>query len=346
MRESIIAASLALLATTVPAGAALIATDHFLRNAADATTADPSAGEYVASGATNQLRRATANGAGQNPTVAGYNGAWAGNVSTGTLAVAQWTAEFDPIATPQTAAYQAGGRARFGGNTASNTVQRRVERPLAAYTPSNTYYMSLTSQVTTGDAVDGTLACGFVGIGFTNTPAGTTVQKDAAFAAGTGMRGLLIGAYEDGANTDYVVRHVGPSGTVVNDVIADNIVQGDILNPVFARYTVVRVDFNDDPTNPAGNSKLTIWHEPTAASLTSEADATAAAAPIVLRTSALASNADLTQMTFLGLNWSRPASFDEPRLGTTWADVVVVPEPATAALCGLIGALFARRRRR
>jgi hypothetical protein len=329
----------------VPAGATLIATDHFLRDAAAPTTADPSAGQYVASGTVNQLRRADASGGGQNPTVSGYNGAWSGNVTSGSLAVAHWTAELDPIVTPQTGAYQAGGRARFGGNAAANTVQRRVERPLAAYAASNTYYMSLTSQVATGDTVDGSLARGFVGIGFTNAPTGTNAQRDAAYAS-TGMRGLLIGAYEDGPNTDYVVRHVGSSGALQNDVIADNIVQGDITNPVFARYTVVRVDFNDDPTNPAGNSKLTIWHEPTAASLTSEAAASAAAAPIVLRTFALATSADLTQMTFLGLNWSKAASFDEPRLGTTWADVVAVPEPATAALFGVVGAAFIRRRRR
>lgn len=342
MRESIIAASLALLATTMPASAALIATDHFLGNA---TAADPAKGEYVTTASSNYLRRANASGGGQNPTVAGYSGAWAGNVTNNDGVVAQWTAESGPIVTAQTAAYHAGGRARFGGNTASNTVQRRVERPLAAYAASNTYYMSLTSQVTVGDATDANLARGFVGIGFTSSPTGTFAQRDTAFASG-GTRGLLIGAYEDGTNTDYVVRHLGPAGVIQNDVIADNIVQGDATTPVFTRYTVVRIDFNDDPSNAAGNSKLTIWHDPSAASLGTEEAASAAAAPIVLRTFALGSNADLTQMTFLGLNWSKAASFDEPRLATTWADIVAVPEPATAALFGVLGAAFVRRHRR
>jgi hypothetical protein len=326
-----------MLIVACESGASLIATDHFLRNAADPLAPNLANGEYVASGAANQLRRATASGAGQNPTVAGFTGAWTGNVTGGTGAVAQWTAEVDGISMPQTAMTQAGGRARFGGASATNTLQRRVQRSLSAYAPSNTYYMSLTSQVTVGDAADTGLP-GFVGIGF------TSAGNDAHYASGNALRGWMIGAANDGANTDYVVRHVGSSGAMQMDVIQDNIVQSDDVQTVIARYTVVRVDLNDEPGNPLGNSKLTIWHQPVLGSLTSEADATLAAAPIVLRSFALGTAGDMTQLTMMGLNWSRPASFDEPRLGTTWGAVVVVPEPMAGMLVLPAMLLMSRRR--
>jgi predicted O-linked N-acetylglucosamine transferase (SPINDLY family) len=82
-------------------GAALIATDHFLNNPAAPTAPNTANGEYVASGTANQFRRSDANGGGQNPTVPGFTGAWTGNVTSGTFAVAQWTAEVDPIVAPQ-----------------------------------------------------------------------------------------------------------------------------------------------------------------------------------------------------------------------------------------------------
>jgi len=167
---------------------------------------------------------------------------------------------------------------------------------------------------------------GFVGIGFTNTGA-TVTATDANIVSGSGLKGLLIGAAGDGVSgTDYVVRHVGSTGAVQNDILLDNIVQNnpDTGTP-FVRYTVVKLEFNDDPGNINGNSKLTIWQDPTVFS--SEADATAAAAPLEFRTFALDTNADLSHMTFTGVDYSRAASFDEPRLGTTWEDVIHVPAP-------------------
>jgi hypothetical protein len=301
-----------------PVSAQLIATDHFLFNPADLGNPNGALGEYVALSPTNQFRRNNAAGAGQNPTVAGFTGAWTGNVTTGTSqAVAQWTVEIDPVPSPQTAGYRAGARARFGGAAATNTLQRRVQRTLSPFAASNTYYFSLSSQVLTGDAAD--TVPGFVGVGF------TSAGVDADFAAGSTMKGLLIGAANDGPNTDYVVRHVGSSGSLQMDVIQDNIVQGDAVTTVFDRFTIVRLDFNDEPANPAGNSKLTVWHNPSSLAVYSEAAATAAAAPIVLRTFALGTNADMVQMTMMGVNWSRAASFDEPRLAASWDDVVIPP---------------------
>jgi hypothetical protein len=311
--------------------ATLIAADSFLVG----SPGNPAIGEYDISVA-NQLRRNTANGAGQNPIIPGFVGPWTGNLEPST-AIAQWTIA-TPGTTSPTLTYPAGGRARFAGNSASNTVVRRVQRTLAPYTPSNTYYISLLSQASletgTGEP------SGFIGVGFTNT--GTTAPNyDANFSdSSTTMRGLLIGVAGNGTTVNYVVRHLGATG-IVNDAILLNLTGTDTPT----RLTIAKLEFNDDPTNPAGNSKMTIWQDP--ADLTSESAATAAAAPLVFRTFALANNADITQLTMLGMNYSKPVSFDEPRLGTTWADVAPVPEPAALATLALSGvALLGRRNRR
>ena len=63
------------------------------------------------------------------------------------------------------------------------------------------------------------------------------------------------------------------------------------------------------------------------------------------RTFALGTTADITQLTMLGMTYSKPVSFDEPRLGTTWGDVAPIPEPASIAGLALITTGLLRRRR-
>lgn len=312
------------------ASAALIATDHFL------TGGDAAAGQYTSTSPVNQLRRSNANGAGQDPIIAGYSGAWTGNVTSGTsFAVAQWTAEAANLGS--TLPYQEGGRARFAG---VDNLQRRVQRSLDPYTTSTTYYISLVSQVLTGD----TDLDGFVGIGFTNTAA-TVAEADANIVGGNGLRGLLIGPAAAGTQTNYVVRHVGSTGFLQDDIILANIEQNPpgSTSP-YVRYTIAKIDYNDDPSNPAGNSKLTIWQDPT--DVSSEVAASLSVTPLEFRTFALSSPSDITTMTFAGVDYSKAASFDEPRFATTWNDVTSVPEPAMAGLLGLAVVAYAAARRR
>ncbi len=334
------ASVLSLVALTLAFGgvpsahANLIATDHFLTG----NPADPSAGEY----SITQLRRSEVNGAGQDPTIPGFTDPWTGNVTSGSLAVAQWTAESAPTGT--TVDYQQGGRARFGGSSATNTLQRRVERALSSYTPSDTYYISIITQIATGDLAG---EPGFVGAGFTNTGSGATAGEiianaDANIVGGNGLRGLLIGgASSDGLSTDFVVRHVGSSGVVQDDVIQANI------DNIIPTHTIVRIDFNDDPGNPNGNSKLSVWQNP--ADYSSEAAATASVTPLEFRTFALDTNADITHLTLTGVNYTRAASFDEPRFATSWNGALAVPEPATVWMAlsatALAGLVRTRRRR-
>lgn len=307
------------------ADAALIATDHILTG----NPAVPANGEY----SVTQFRQSNANGAGQNPTIAGFTGQWVGNVTSGTsMAVAQWKAESGALV-DITVPYQDGGRAKYYGSSGVNSLQRRVQRELSPYTPSDTYYMSLITQIATGDLAG---AAGFVGVGFTNT-SGSAALTDASVVGGSDLRGVLIGAASsDGLTTDFVVRHVGSTGAVQNDVITSNV------GSIEATQTIVKIEFNDDPGNLLGNSKLTIWQNPT--DLSSELGASASVTPLVFRTFALDTNADITHLMLTGLNYSKAASFDEPRLATTWGDAV--PEPATAGLLAAMGmGLLVRRQR-
>jgi hypothetical protein len=307
------------------ADAALIATDHFLTG----NPAVPANGEYTAS----YIRPSNASGAGQNPTIAGFTGQWVGNVTSGTsMAVAQWKAESGSLI-DITVPYQDGGRAKYYGSSGVNSLQRRVQRELSPYTPSDTYYMSLITQIATGDLAG---ADGFVGVGFTNY-SGSAALTDASIVGGSNLRGVLIGAASsDGSTTDFVVRHVGSTGAVQNDVITSNV------GSIEATQTIIKIEFNDDPGNLLGNSKLTIWQNP--ADLSSELGASASVTPLELRTFALGTNADITHLMLTGLNYSKAASFDEPRLATTWAEAV--PEPATAGLLAVMGlGLMVRRQR-
>src|SRR5687767_10033805 len=88
------AAVAATLAARSMASAQLIATDHFVIGAT------PANGEYAAA----VLVSSTTGG--QNPTIAGFTGPWAGNTGSG---IAQWTSENTTLNT-SVPSYESGGK--------------------------------------------------------------------------------------------------------------------------------------------------------------------------------------------------------------------------------------------
>ena len=143
----------------------------------------------------------------QNPAVAGFTGSWLGN--NGAASVTAWTAETTTL-NAGVPTHESGGRLRSGGIEDRN---HRIRRALAPYTPANTYYMSVLTQPALADDNSD----GFVGVGFTDGgpsqgPSDVTLPS---------FKGLLIGFLSDGATTDFVVRHEGPGGAMVNQVLVD-----------------------------------------------------------------------------------------------------------------------------
>ncbi len=313
------------------AHASLIAAESFLAG----NPADAAAGEYELT----QFRRSNTNGAGQDPTVAGFSGPWTGNVFNATGTVAQWTAEEASIASALP--WVTGGRARFAG---VDNFDRRVQRPLSPYTASNTYYMSVILQAALGDTDND----GFVGVGFTNDLSGGGNDAKLQIGGVDGLRGVLVGPRANlNGTTDLVVRHrdqtgVDGGGVAVygasDDVIATNIV-GAGADGQGIYHVVLKLQVNE-----FGSDLITAWVN--AADLTSEAAASASVTPTTFSSFTMASSSDLAQLTLAGLDYSKAVSIDEPRLGTTFAAVVPIPEPTSLGLgMGMLALAMGRRRR-
>jgi len=314
-------AAAALLATVsaVPAQGVLIADDPFLTG----NPANPAAGEYDP----GVLVSGTISGGGQDPDILGFVDPWASNRS----GVAQWTATDGSVEDP-TGDFT-GGRARFAG---VDNLQRRVHRDLAAYTAVDTYYMSFVMTAALGDT-DGD---GFVGVGFTNDA--TDAELD---GSSDGLFGALVGFKANpGGTTDLVMRFRDQTSPGVfgatDEVLLANVASAGTENDGVYRV-VLKLDHNAAPFNPDGEDVLTAWVNPGLVS--SEAQANAAVTPTSVNTFALPNNSLITQLTFTGIDYSRPASFDEFRLGTEFADVI--PEPSVAALVAAGLACVVRRRR-
>ncbi|MEM8737924.1 MAG: PEP-CTERM sorting domain-containing protein [Planctomycetota bacterium] len=315
-------ATAAVAAAVFVAGGArgeLIAADSFLIG----DPADASAGEYEA----DLLRRGNPD-AGQNPTIDGFTDPWTGNRTTGNGAVAQWTAVDGSV--DGGLSYIGGGRARFSG---VDNTHRRVQRDLDTYTPVDTYYMSFLGTAALGD-IDGD---GFVGIGFTNDVSDAELE----IGGSDGMRGLVVG-FRANANgtTDLVLRHRDRLADGVSFGAKDELLVADVdaagSAGVGVYQVVVKAEIGAAPFDPDGDDVLSVWinrGEPPVEPVSA----------LQFQGFSFSSNNDLTQLTLTGIDYSRPASFDEPRLGTEWTDVV--PEPSSLFL--IVGgvALAAARRR-
>ncbi len=223
---------------------------------------------------------------------------------------------------------------------------------LASGATSATYWFHITV------SQDGTTAAssnGFVLAGFGNsTPPtlGATTNE---------VQGLYFGYAQHGTagdSGDLVIRYrngmdTTADATLVSGATANTAAVFDIV----ARLTVT--------TSGVANGALTYWVDPTrygsiaaldASSMVNNDNAAGTIQTQAYAPSGLATDpsSNFARLTYTAQNWSGRANFDEPRFGTTLADVApasspaAVPEPGSGLLLGigLLGGLATAIRRR
>lgn len=173
-----------------------------------------------------------------------------------------------------------------------------------------------------GSTVTGTLWGSFlIGASIWGTASGPQALFNLGTTAGTGTQASIrqTGAGTAISVTDQSGGSIGATGSIVTSSLSTT-------NP---NLIVFRYQFNG-----AGNDTFSVWLNPTSASDTASISATAA-------------DFVLNQPEFRSVNANGNLVFDEIRFGTTFADVVPIPEPATwGLLAGSVGVLaFIRRRR-
>ena len=343
LSRQIAAVAASLLASS--AHATLIAADSYRIGA------DNAAGQYPAGSSLSAANTTRVN--------TGFaNGRYANGTGTSNFVVSSTSATpASPIAT-------AGGRVFFTGLSATDTSVNRTNSRLLA-TASNfaagTSYF--TSQILTrgANAAAAPSAGAFVGLGFGNS---VTPTPGISFSGTTAasLSGAFLGFAGTGAATDFgslVIRArtaSTPTGQNVDTVIIDGATTST-ENQTYFIVTKVASGIN------GGIDGLSYWVNPT--DLSSEGQMTATAA----YTNANAplnffgpqgTGGDVDRLTFADtVNtpfgtaatgvFRGTALFDEPRLGTTLADVTPAPVPEPTTLVAVAGAgltLLRRRRRR
>jgi hypothetical protein len=199
----------------------------------------------------------------------------------------------------------------------------RDNRPLATYTPANTYYFAGTMGGHTAlTASQDTL------IEFSNSNAGGNVNFDG------NSRGFQFGL--KGANA--IVRARSTFGNLTDFVIS-NTYSTDLRN---ANVFVGRLD-----VNPLGNQvdRITVYFNAT--DYSTEALAASTGTTVTFDTDAMTTNADIRYLGFAsvggGGGYTRG---DELRFGTTYADATApLPEPATLGALALLATWPLTRRR-
>lgn len=173
-----------------------------------------------------------------------------------------------------------------------------------------------------GSTVTGTLWGSFmVGASIWDTGSGPQMLYNLTTTAGTGTQASIrqTGAGSAISLTDGSGGSIGASGSILTSSLSTT-------NP---NLIVFRYQFNG-----ASDDTFSVWLNPTSASDTASITATQA-------------NFVLNQPLLRSVNANGNLVFDEVRFGTTFADVVPVPEPSTVALFGLgaLGLAALRRRR-
>jgi len=171
-----------------------------------------------------------------------------------------------------------------------------------------------------GSTVTGTLWGSFlVGASLWDTASGPQMVVNLGSTTGTGTQASIrqTGAGSAISLTDGSGNGIGATGTIATSALSTT-------NP---NLIVFRMVFNG-----ASDDTMSVWLNPTAASDTASITATQA-------------NFVLNNPEWRSVNANGNLVFDEIRFGTTFADVVPIPEPSTyVMLLGGIGVLLILRR--
>jgi hypothetical protein len=268
---------------------------------------------------------AGANLLGQNPTVTGFAGPWAGS-NTATLR-------------PNSTNLSMAGVTNDGGSLATNTLaaggSRSDSRSLSAYTGSDTLWFS---SLASFDEAALTTGAGQTFTAFLSGPLPTTSSSGSTAATWLSSNGGSLTGFAWGVdNGQFRLKYHTGASSVSTAIPPDLSLTANTTYLLVARVSV----------NASGNDTLDFWLLDSA-----PANEAALGTPTYsLSANFLDSNTDITTVnTYLGSTNTDPVqnvSWDAIRMGTSFSDLQIVPEPSIAALLSGAGiALLLRRARR
>jgi len=170
----------------------------------------------------------------------------------------------------------------------------------------------------------------------TNTLWGSFLVGASVWGTGSGPQMVVNLGSTAGTGTQASIRQTGPGSAISltdgsgNSIGAMDTIATSSLSTTNPNLIVFRYEFNG-----ASNDTMSVWLNPTSA------------ADIASISTTTQANFVLNNPVFRSVNANGSLVFDEIRFGTTFADVVPIPEPSTAVmLLGGVGALLFRRHRR
>ena len=274
---------------------------------------------------------------GTPPSSVGFTGAYSsGAASTSTINVIP--AGLNSTATGYSGATGGAVQLNVSNNSvgSASTPDSRVTTRGLSYTSGSTYYYSALIQSASTTALN---AAEGAYVEFSNNS--PTNYNDPLGASGD--RGFLVGLNGDGTHNSIVVKTTdGTNNSLVGHTVLSSLAANNQLNLV-----ILKVDVNANGTT----DNFTVYVNPTNVSTEALAASTAAnAANETFTADALTNNGDITRLGYELFNNGATGPnvvADEPRIGTSFADVVSgVPEPTSMGVVVMAGlTLLARRRR-